>query len=313
MVNKLILWMSILFLLASCKAKVPEDILSRETMEDLLYDYHLAQALAKKAGDSVDYRTRLYTDAVYRKYGIDEEEFNHTMEWYTRNSEELFKIYKKIDDKFAEVTLSNKNKGNRYADMKAEGDTMNVWRGRDFYMLTSTWRNRMDFEQTADSTYESGDRLMWQFDTRWFYHDGQRTAMAALAVVYDNDSVSSNIHTLYSTGRQEIFLKIGERPIKSICGFIYQMTDWTEQPRILTVSDPVLVRFKKKKRRTPKDTTSVSVVDSIGENKDKSLSDSDKRKFESEEERGRRINGPIEPKARVEPENPRILTLPRAQ
>ena len=306
MVNKIFLWCSVLFILTACKAKVPEDVVDKSTMEDLLYDYHLAQALAKKAGDSVDYRTRLYTEAVFRKYDISEEDFNHTMEWYTRNSEELYKIYQKVEDRYASVTFSHKNKGNFYADMRAEGDTMNVWRGPNFYLLTSTWRNRIDFELPADSTYQEGDRIMWQFDTQWFYRERDKTAMSQLAVIYENDSVASNSLSLISAGRQDLYIKIGKKPIKSIHGFVYLQSAWSEQPRILVVSEPVLVRFKGKKRITKSD-SSVNNEDSTGGN----IPLVQERSAEiSTAERRRRL-GPLEPKA-VKNENQRMIPFPKA-
>ena len=310
MVNKIIIWSSILFLLFSCEAKVPEDVVDKDTMENLLYDYHLAQALAKKEGDSVDYRTRLYTDAVYRKYGLSEDQFNHTMEWYTRNSEILFKIYKKVDDKFATTTFANKHAGNRFTNMRAEGDTMNIWRGKNFYMLTSTWRNHMNFTQMADSSFAEGDRLLWQFDTHWYYHEGQKSALAQLAVVYENDSVASTSSSIYSTGLQDVSIKIGNKPIKSIHGFIYQQSEWTELPRILVVTEPVLVRFKH-----PRNTSSISNKNVAHATSADSASlvgeKSAEGDSETEEIQEKRRIRPIEPKAR-HVENPRILPFPKA-
>ena len=305
MVNKIFIWcsLSILFLLTSCKAKVPEDVLDKDTMEDLLYDYHLAQSLAKNAGDSTDYRTRLYTDAVFRKYGIDEDEFNHTMEWYTRNSEELFKIYQKVEDRYASVAFLNKSTGNPYSDMRAEGDTMNLWCGENFYLLTSTWRNRIDFELPADSTYEKGDRLMWQFDTHWFYRERDKSAIVQIAVVYENDSVASSSSNLMTAGRSEVSIKLGAKPIKSVHGFVYMQSKWTEQPRILVISDPVLVRFKKKKAVVrPAEGDSIPAMTNAFAAKEENISNEEPLK----------PAGPVEPKARKEPANPRILPFPKA-
>ena len=226
-------------------------------MVDLLYDYHLAQSLAKGHGDSTDYCTRLYTDAVFRKYGITSKEFDHTMEWYIRNSEELFKIYKAVDEKFAKVTSISKTIGNPYATMKAEGDTMNLWEGRNFYLLTSSSNNRMTFSYDADSLVGAGDKLMWQFDTHWYYREGTKAARAMLAVIYDNDSVGVVSQSIYSTGKQDLTLFVGKRAVKSVQGFFYQESPWTKQPAIVTISDPVLVRFKK---QAPKPVVSDSAV-----------------------------------------------------
>ena len=245
MINKLFLFSFVLTLLYSCKAKVPEDVIERDKMQDLLYDYHLAQSIAKGKNDSVDYHIRLYTDAVFRKYGVNEDKFNHSMEWYTRNSEELFTIYKQLDKRYAEARTAGIVQGNRYASMTEVGDTMNIWKGKDFYLLTNAWNTHIDFQQAADSTFHKGDKFMWQFETNWYYREGQKNAIAVLALIYENDSVASTTQTLYSTGKQEIFITASSKPVKSVEGFVYLTSPWSELPRILTINEPVLVKFSK--------------------------------------------------------------------
>ena len=66
---------ALLFLpfLQSCHSDFPDDVLKHSKMEDVLYDYHIAQALAQHSStDSIDYNIRLYQKAVFDKYGIDE-------------------------------------------------------------------------------------------------------------------------------------------------------------------------------------------------------------------------------------------------
>ena len=88
--------------LASCETRTPEGIVSPDEMEDLLYDYHLAQSMARQAPDSTAYRYRLYTEAVYRKYGIDAAQFDSSMAWYTRHSDRLYKIYESVNRRLVE-------------------------------------------------------------------------------------------------------------------------------------------------------------------------------------------------------------------
>ena len=299
MVKNFLLCGVILALLVSCKAKVPEDIIDRGTMENLLYDYHLAQSLAKGGKDSIDFRIRLYTQSVFNKYGVSEEKFNHSMEWYTRNSEELFRIYKQIDKRFAEARTSGIVQGNRYASMTEVGDTMNIWKGKDFYLLTSAWNNHIDFQQEADSTFREGDKIMWQFEAHWYYREGQKNATALLAVVYENDSTAQSSYSLYSTGKQEITIHLGKKPVKSIEGFVYLTSPWTDLPKILTISDPVLVKFAKKEA-APR----VKMKDVLGDQlklaKDSvAVADSESKESEVTEKE-------LQPKEPV-----RILSLPR--
>lgn len=45
----------------SCKPAPPDGVLGAGKMEDVLYDYHMAQAMAQQMpGDSIAYYTRLY-------------------------------------------------------------------------------------------------------------------------------------------------------------------------------------------------------------------------------------------------------------
>ena len=69
---------SLLFLplMQACHSDFPDDVLKPSKMEDVLYDYHIAQALAQQsASDSIDYNIRLYQKAVFEKYGINEAVF----------------------------------------------------------------------------------------------------------------------------------------------------------------------------------------------------------------------------------------------
>ena len=60
-------------LLSACSVRPPKGVLSQSKMEDVLYDYHLAQSLAQQTStDSLAHYTLRYRQAVYEKYGIDE-------------------------------------------------------------------------------------------------------------------------------------------------------------------------------------------------------------------------------------------------
>lgn len=231
-----------LTLLFSCKQEMPKGIMKTEKMENLLYDYHIAQAMAAMSADSVDYYTRFYSRSVYRKYGITEEDFNRSMEWYMRHSEQLFKIYRNLDKRYADPSVSGMA-GIGDGPIGASGkDSINFWRGRRFFLLSSVDNGRITFEQKADSLLRSGDRLHWRFNISWMYREGMKSAIALLAVKYDNDSIGSASHYLYGTGPQEIVMQVGKRQVKSIFGFIYQNAEWSDRPKLLVVSDPVLSR-----------------------------------------------------------------------
>ena len=129
---------ALLFLpfLQSCHSDFPDDVLKPGKMEDVLYDYHIAQALAQQSSnDSIDYNIRLYQKAVFDKYGIDEAIFDHSMQWYERHNTQLKKIYEHI----AERLGGNVNNGPVVFSglNSASGDTLSIWTGPGSVLLCS--------------------------------------------------------------------------------------------------------------------------------------------------------------------------------
>jgi len=235
----------VLFAFGACKNRSAEDVLGKGEMVDLLYDYHLAQALAQTSEDSVDYKTRLYTVSVFRKYGITEQDFNRSMEYYSRHADQLYKIYERVNERFG----SNQSATTGLAGLKGEkGDSMNVWNGRMFYLLSTKGQNYLEYEQPADTTFHAGDRVVWEFDTQWIYRDGAKSGVALITVTYKNDSVATVQRPLFGSGRQQLTAYLGDEPVKSIGCMIYQQSDWSDRPRLLVLTNMALVRIRAPKR-----------------------------------------------------------------
>lgn len=225
-------------MLAACKNRPAEGILGKGQMVDLLYDYHLAQALASNAGDSTDYKLRLYAEAVYRKHGISEREFNKNMEYYSRHADALYEIYEKVNARFGtEATPSGMAKGMK----EASGDTINIWAGRNCYLLSAMGQNYQEYELKADSAFRPGDKLEWQFDTQWIYHDGAKSGSMLITVTYEGDSVATTQRPLFGSGRQMLAMYLGAKKVKHISLLIYQQSDRSDRPRMLLVSAPSLL------------------------------------------------------------------------
>lgn len=243
----LILMPLALCLLSGCKERMPKDVLPEREMENLLYDYHLAQAMAEVAEspDSVSYRKRLYLAAVFSKHHASEQQFERSMAWYTRHSERLFDIYKRIDKRFSEST-SALGAGASSSPLAVVGDTANIWQGRQFLLLSSSGDNRFSFEQHADTAFHSGDRLTWHFTTQWVYKEGMKSAAAVMYVRYDNDSVAVATQNVYSSGHQQVSLVLGKQPVRSVGGFIYQNAPWSQRPKLLLLSQIALIRYRGK-------------------------------------------------------------------
>ena len=76
----------ILSIAVSCKPSVPSTFISPDDMEDLLYDYHLADALAGQAKGDYAENVIAYRAAVLKKYGVSQEKFDTSMVYYMRHA-----------------------------------------------------------------------------------------------------------------------------------------------------------------------------------------------------------------------------------
>lgn len=241
----------------ACKPKQEEGVLGKRKMSRVLYDYHLAQAMAEQAGssDSTAYFKHLYVEAVYRKHGISEKEFLRSIKWYTRHTEELYEIYQELDKRYAEAV--NRAGGTQVAidPLSVMGDTAHLWQGPSYQLLSSNETNRFTFELLADTSFHPNDRLQWEFSTRWIYSEGVKSATAVMSVCYDNDSIGSAIQYIYSSGRQSAILNLGKRKPKSITCFIYQNAPWSASPKLLMLSDFKLIRLRDPKQRVSESPT----------------------------------------------------------
>lgn len=254
-----LLMLVLLCALTGCKNRVPEGIISRGTMTDLLYDYHVAQALASSSSDSVDFKTRLYTAAVFEKYGVSEKEFDRSMAYYYRHAEDLYKIYEKINKRFGEYT-SGGVKG--LANISADGDTANIWKGNMCYFLSAAGNNRMEYSFAADTLLHAKDHLVWNFSTQWIYHNGAKNAVAVLAIEYANDSVATTVKTIFSTGEQHVEAFIGNVKPRKVTCMIYQVSSYPEKPRYFVVSSPSLIRIRAKEKPATDDALKKDTADS---------------------------------------------------
>ena len=75
-----------------------DKVVSKSKMEQVLYDYHLAQALIATLPEEERYKAEMYIESVYEKNGITHEEFDSSMVYYNRHVDELKDIYNNLHD-----------------------------------------------------------------------------------------------------------------------------------------------------------------------------------------------------------------------
>ncbi len=78
--------------------KVPKDILSPDTMVEVLTDVHLVQASQRMgiAIDTTDTASSASFSYVWKKHRITEDEYNKCLDFYSHNPSLLDSIYEKV-------------------------------------------------------------------------------------------------------------------------------------------------------------------------------------------------------------------------
>ena len=244
-----LLYISIVVILAACKAGKPSGVLSESKMERILYQYHLAKGLALSA-DSSEIKGRAYILAVLRDNGVSEAEFDSSLVWYYQHMEVLQKVYKRIGERLHNElgqTGAATNDVNRYSNLSSTGDTANIWNGRNYYLLSGNgFANRFTYELKADTIVQGGDQLLLNFRAQFVQKQGSRHAVACLAVEYANDSISHTLRHIYGSGDISLSLTTARRPLRRVYGYLYMISEWNVSPHLLFIFSPSLVRIHTK-------------------------------------------------------------------
>ncbi|MCD8317499.1 MAG: DUF4296 domain-containing protein [Paraprevotella sp.] len=258
------------FCLYSCKPGVPSELIQPSELEDILYDYHIAQAMADASPDSMNFRRYSYVEAVFAKYGVTKAEFDSTMVWYSAHATYLNDIYTHLRDRYsATVSALGGATGENdiYANLSAQGDTANIWHERTFRMLKSRFaEDRLLFTMAADTTFHRGDAMLWRFDPRYIFHGQVNEAYAGFYVEYDNDSTAGVTRRVYSNSQVQLRLE-GDTAhnIREVGGFVYYKRSGEDGGLcLLSLQNIMLIRFHRQPEK--KDTVAAaSPADSLKE------------------------------------------------
>lgn len=220
--------MALLFSVSSCKPSLPSGVLSKGKMTDILYDYHLALAMAHMDDNGDKGQSLAYREAVLRKHDVTSAEFDSSMVYYMRHTELLEDVYKDLTDRYNnEITAmgGSAKEGGEFANLSATGDTANVWNlAASMVFMPVKPFNSTSFDIKVDSTFHKGDRLMLDFDAQFIYQDGMRNGVAMLAVQFGNDSIAQRTIMIQSTQHYSVELSDDDSlGIKSVKGYFMLM------------------------------------------------------------------------------------------
>lgn len=222
-----------LALLSSCGKEIPDEIIQPSKMEKVLYDYHLTMGMSDNSKNTEKEARKKY---IFQKHGITAADFDSSMVWYTRESQELMSIYENLNKRFkreyehVERLLESREEANTRSF--ASGDTVDVWMKENILWFTkSPLNNRLTFEIKADSTFHPKDAFDWNMD---YYFMTEGEAIMGLNVIYENDSVIGMTKSITESGPQSIYLHTDSAyNIKSLNGFVYIPQNQAKQPNIL--------------------------------------------------------------------------------
>ena len=218
----------ILLGMTSCKPGVPRQYIQPGKMEDILCDYHIAQGMGQTAAGSEEqrnYKIRLYEDAVFRKYGVTRAEFDSSLQFYYKRSDWFRKIYERVSDRLNQQALTyGASQGElSLMTLSASGDTADIWTDRKamLFMPMAPY-NKYQFTMKADSSFHQGDHFLLSFNSSFIFQEGTRDGIAYLAIVYENDSVATQMHRINSSGYVQMRMaNTSNLSVKALKGFFY--------------------------------------------------------------------------------------------
>lgn len=213
----LLIFESVISFMIGCKPSKPSGVLSSGTMEDILFDYHVAQAMAGYDGKKmIQYET-----AVLKKHDVTKSEFDSSMVYYIRHTEELHEIYEHLSNRLNDevVAMGGSSSIGQYDDVT--GDTANIWKGmRSAVFSPDKPFNYEAFEVKADTSFHKNDRFLLEFDAQFLYQSGPRDGIAVLAVQFSNDSVASQVTHIQSDTHFSLMIQDGDSlGIKAVRGY----------------------------------------------------------------------------------------------
>ncbi len=241
-----------IFCFTACTVEVPSHVIQPHEMEDLLYDYHLMQAMAGDLKSNERYKRNLYEQYVFDKHHISEAEFDSSLVWYMRNPKELESIYKNLNTRLAaekEALEASIPPGRRVRQTSPYGDSVNIWDDyRLFRLNTNPLSNKLVFKLSADSNYHAKDHFEWLVDALFLQDSTHSQAVMAMTAIYDDDTIGNSL-PITGSGTHALTLHgDSSSQIKELIGHIYyypirnkEMADSLPMDTLATMRQPVLL------------------------------------------------------------------------
>ncbi len=249
----------IMLLVMACTPSVPSEYIQPGDMEDILYDYHIGQAIAKadNPGEQRDFEKSKYFLAVLHKHGVTQAEFDSSMVYYYSHLPRLKSIYTEVNQKIADEAKelgATVGAINRYSQYSANGDTANIWKGAsDLLLIPKPTMNRYDFTIKADTSFHQGDSFMFQFMAEYIWQAGMKDVVVCIVSKYEGDSIIQTANHISVPGLSQIRIPANkENKLREMRGYIYLGKGNGEEDntrKMMFINQIQLIRFHNKEEK----------------------------------------------------------------
>lgn len=258
--------------MVGCKPTVPSEYIQPGELEDILYDYHVSQAMAREAGlgnNNYDYKRNAYFMAVLKKYNVTEAVFDSSLVYYYSHAERLKTIYHHVAERLndeAKVLGASVGDIGRYSQYSETGDTANIWKYEtDILLIPKPTANRFDIHVKADTSFYKGDSFMFQFMSDFIYQSGPRDAYLCLVAQYE-DSLTQTVSHVTVSGQTQVRLPYyRDGKLKELNGFILLNNNDEDNDvrKLMFISQIQLIRFHHKEKQDESKNDTGNKTDSL--------------------------------------------------
>ncbi len=260
--RKFLIYIFLLTIVSACGSG-GDGILSKSKMEQVLYDYHIAQAMITNLPSDERYKAEMYMNAVYEENGVTKEQFDSSIVWYNRHAEDLEEIYDNLNDRFTvmneELQLQTGRK-EMITLSSDNGDTVNIWSGTQLVLLRNRdILNRESFHIKADTSFYKGDKFLFKADGRLINSDKSSRNFRltiCFGVKYKDGKVISQVQSITRNDSRQMTLNTDEKEIDELFGYFYY-NGMPDENNFAVVSNIQLIKMHKqngKKNKTSKST-----------------------------------------------------------
>jgi hypothetical protein len=96
-----LLLLSLLFACNPSEDKIPENVLTKDKMKEVLIDIHILEGVINVAGlpaDTANAKFKVMQQALFTKHGVKQVQFDSSMAYYARHLAEMNEIYAGVID-----------------------------------------------------------------------------------------------------------------------------------------------------------------------------------------------------------------------